>query len=241
MVLKIADITPPPKTQSIPELGASCHSLELVSLSQKLKKNAEVQKDVEADVDLINTLFLTHTNSNPLTRFRDRMGPGGGRPRLKLPPPVMIELNTDVGDPLLRRVKFQVIEWDEDLDDYKKVGDEAQAWDIYDRWPHARATDRGFLGYDEVRDVMFIYDMDTPLVRIGKLNQGDDIGYGAASPGTVRVVAPGPTNLDFEVYGHNVLSTFKIPNGSDTYVTFYYDFNEEKHIAISTNKCLVGT
>lgn len=219
----------PTSTKRIDALP-SCDSPTVAREMEKIRHNARVQETIENVINVAGP--VTYINNNPISYYVNQgatAGGGGVLAARRLPVPKIRLLEDMSVNGTFAAAK--VIKWNGSI--YDPVGDAADVYDIFGKWEHSLAGDEGYLGYDEEREVLYLYDMDTPLIRIGILNSGDDITSGSGGVGTV--VSDGK---NFEVYGFNVLDTKKIPQGSDTYVTFYYDFAEHKYIAISTNKCL---
>lgn len=210
----------------------SCDSPTVAKEMEKLRHNVRVQGPINIAVNGAEP--STYIYSNPRSYFVNEGATVNGGvnvigPRRLPPPKLRLLENMSVNGTF---ASAKVITWSSGA--YNVTGDAADVYDLFGKWEHSLTDDEGYLGYDEERDVLFLYDMNTPLIRIGILNSGDDITSGSGGVGTV--VSSGK---NFEVYGFNVLDTYKIPLGATTYVTFYYDFAENKYIAISTNKCVV--
>jgi hypothetical protein len=217
-----------------------CITPPLKKIFDRIAENAKIQETIENNVTILigttpGTSGPTYLNGQPASYYLDLSNhtsflTNGSMPRR------MIELTGNLSG---GSANAKFYDWD-GVSAYGTPGSNFTVYDVFSRWPHSVSGDRGWITQDRIRNVWIVEWMNTPLVQVGYLDQGDSIASGSGSSGTVRVggtkASPAKT---YEVYGHNVLDTKSIPVGDDTRVTFYYDFDEAKRIAISTNKCVV--
>lgn len=128
----------------------------------------ELSDDVGELEDELYPLLTSHYDGTPLSYFVNPPGAAGDgvgtRLIMRYLPPIRIELTGDMTESGgIWSADASLLEWNGSA--YAQIGSTFSVVDVFDKWHHAYSGDRGYLGYDEEREVLFPMDLNTPFRR----------------------------------------------------------------------------
>lgn len=219
-----------------------CVDREVRQFSEKVAYNNQLLEVIEGDVgDLVEEL-TTIVNENPASYF-DNSIVTDGTPVARYLPPLKIQLVEDLGETTDGLAAAMLLLWDDDLEEYDVIGDPFPVYDLFGKWAHALDGDRGYLGWDQERGVLYMLDMDSPTERAVTLDADLESGDGPSD--YVSAVDDDTGQAIAKVFGKFVMATKKIPATSNAVSIRWYPKKDNgdgtfgRWRAVVSQECLV--
>ncbi len=212
----------------------------LQDLNERAKDSADDVTEIYEDV--INPLLTSHYDGTALSYFVNPPGAAGegvgSSLIMRYLPPIRIALQgtanqaafSDLGGGVYGGTA-KLLVWNGSA--YATTGSSFSVVDTLDKWHHAYTGDQGYLGYDEEREVLFPYDLNTASRR-------DVTISGTLARDASTTWTDADTSNTGTVYGRYITTDYIIPSGCRIGISWFPNANSGvgRWYADVIDKCL---
>lgn len=193
-----------------------CIAGEVRKLSQDVSHNTKEQQELNEYTDNLIELLLTYVDEADPTSYYEQPVTINETMILSArhQPPIKLELLENFGATTAGQVAAQVIAWDPDISAYDGISDPFIAYDIFDKWAHALDGDRGYIGYDRERQVLYMRDMNSPTERDCEITV-------ALKRDETQMATDVDTGQTFDLFGRYVRAGRQIPTTARIGATWF--------------------
>lgn len=221
-------------TQPLPRLS-QCVAPELQRFAERARENTNIQATLEGDV--YNYLFRYGDITNPVTYYTNTVETPGSVFVPRYMPPLKIQLTTKMGATVAGQASAKIRYWDPGSSAYALSSTAFTVYDVLGKYTPAQSGDKGLLGYDAERGVLFPYDLSTAFVRRGTIGTVLRRYDSPSSTNGTATFTDSTSGVTVTVYGILIKDGWKIPTSARVEATWWQE--EQLWSATAIDDCYV--